>query len=264
MMTKANTGGIRRASIFTAGAIAIAATALIGAASPSQAELKDPDDKAEVAFAMAELLRAGRSVISKNQDLINDPEIGAKNLSGDAVLEEALAIFKERTGIDYALLDKETLAGQMLSTQAQSIVAVMEANQDEIDAKGVGFKGFIPAVFARLVGEEFGDKMDGAAAIKVTAPINLVRNRKARPDAWERGIIEEDFLSADWVRGETFHDTVDVSGSQAFRMLIPEYYSASCLACHGEPAGEVDPTGYPKEGGKEGDLGGVISVMIAE
>ena len=248
--------------MIAAGAFAFAVTVLFSATSPSQAELKDPNDKAEVALAMAELLRAGRSVISRNQDLINDPEVGDKNLSGDVVLEEALAIFKAQTGIDYARLDNETLAGQMLSIQAQSIVAVMEANQDDINAKGIGFKGFIPAVFARLVGEEFSDQMDGAAAIKVTAPINLVRNRKARPDQWERNIIEADFLSADWVKGETFHDTVDVSGSQAFRMLIPEYYGASCLACHGEPAGAVDPTGYPKEGGKEGDLGGVISVMI--
>ena len=43
---------------------------------------------------------------------------------------------------------------------------------------------------------------------------------------------------------------------------MPEYYSKGCLACHGEPKGELDVTGYPKEGGKLGDLGGVISVTL--
>ena len=32
--------------------------------------------------------------------------------------------------------------------------------------------------------------------------------------------------------------------------------------CHGSPQGEIDITGYPKEGGKEGDLGGVISITL--
>lgn len=53
-----------------------------------------------------------------------------------------------------------------------------------------------------------------------------------------------------------------MDGKSAYRVLVPEYYSAGCLACHGEPAGEIDITGYPKEGGREGDLGGVISISI--
>ena len=35
---------------------------------------------------------------------------------------------------------------------------------------------------------------------------------------------------------------------------------STCLACHGSPKGEIDITGYPKEGANEGDLGGVISI----
>jgi hypothetical protein len=45
-------------------------------------------------------------------------------------------------------------------------------------------------------------------------------------------------------------------------MLFPEYYAESCLSCHGEPKGEIDVTGYPKEGGKMGDLGGAISIVL--
>ena len=45
-------------------------------------------------------------------------------------------------------------------------------------------------------------------------------------------------------------------------MAVPEYYAASCLSCHGGPKGDIDVTGYPKEGGSEGDLGGVISISL--
>jgi len=34
------------------------------------------------------------------------------------------------------------------------------------------------------------------------------------------------------------------------------------LKCHGEPAGEIDVTGHKKEGYKEGDLRGAISVAF--
>ena len=60
-----------------------------------------------------------------------------------------------------------------------------------IDVEGVGFKGFIPATFARLVNERFGEKVGDQAKMKVTAPKELVRNRKALPDQWEQQVIEQ-------------------------------------------------------------------------
>ena len=36
-----------------------------------------------------------------------------------------------------------------------AITEVMDANQSTINAKGIGFKAFIPAVFGRLVSEAF-------------------------------------------------------------------------------------------------------------
>jgi general secretion pathway protein A len=51
--------------------------------------------------------------------------------------------------------------------------------------------------------------------------------------------------------------------NNALRILLPLFYSKPCLACHGKPKGELDLSGYEKEGFKEGDLGGAISVMVA-
>jgi hypothetical protein len=63
-------------------------------------------------------------------------------------------------------------------------------------------------------------------------------------------------------KGKHIATTAEKRGRNAFRVLIPEYYAESCLRCHGSPKGEPDITGYPKEGGATGQLGGVISVTI--
>ncbi len=229
---------------------------------PTGGPLAATDDDTAVAMRLANLLRAARSVISSNQGLINNPDIGDKGLTGDTVLADAIVIYKKQTGEDPGDSDPASREGQLLHAQMDAIRTVMDQNQSTINAPGVGFKGFIPAVFARLVNETFLATVGDQAKVKVTAPEDLVRNRKAWPDAWETGVIDHDFLAPGWPKGQPFSETVDVNGKPAFRILVPEYYSASCLACHGEPKGEVDITGYPKEGGKEGDLGAAISITL--
>lgn len=220
------------------------------------------ESDATIAMRLADLLRSARTVISLNQDLINDPTKGDKGLTGEKVLANSIALHKDRTGEDPRDSDASALEGKLLRAQMDSIAAVVDENQPTINAKGVGFKGFIPAVFARLVNEKFAEKVGDQATVKVTAPENLVRNRKARPDEWETGVIENEFLKSDWPVGQPFSELAEVNGKPAFRILVPEYYAPSCLSCHGEPAGEVDITGYPKEGGKEGDLGAAISIIL--
>ncbi len=44
--------------------------------------------------------------------------------------------------------------------------------------------------------------------------------------------------------------------------MLPLYYGKGCMGCHGEPKGETDVSGYKKEGAKEGDLGGAVSVKL--
>jgi len=117
-------------------------------------------------------------------------------------------------------------------------------------------------VFARLVSEDFNQRAKGEAVVKVTAPPELVRNRKARPDAWEADIMKTKLLATAWPKGQSYSAVVDVNGHPAFRVMVPEYYVASCLICHGSPKGEMDLTGYPKEGGQLGDLGAAISITL--
>jgi hypothetical protein len=220
------------------------------------------DEDAVIAQSLAEMLRDARTVISNNQDLINNPELGDKHLSGQVVLEQAVKGYSKATGKDPTKIDPNSRQGRLLRAMMASIVAVTDDNQATINAKGTGFKGFIPAVFARLVSEDFNQLAKGEAEVKVTAPPELVRNRKARPDAWEADIIKTKLLGADWPKGQSYSAVVETNGRPAFRVTVPEYYAPSCLVCHGSPKGEMDLTGYPKEGGKTGDLGAVISITL--
>lgn len=235
---------------------------LCGMPISASAQPKPARDDPDIAKSLAEMLRDARAVVSDKQDLINDPDIGDKKLTGKVVLDESVRRFKSHMGIDPTRIDPNSRHGRLLRAMMDSIVEVIDANQETINTKGVGFKGFIPAVFGRLVSEAFARNAGGEAEIKVTAPAELVRNRKARPDSWEESIIKAKLLAPDWPRGDPYSAMAEARGQPAYRVMVPEYYTASCLTCHGSPKGEMDITGYPKEGGKEGDLGAVISITL--
>ena len=259
-MGQAIVGRARRLGYAVALSLTLAATGmhLLANGGPAMAATEEE----QIALNLANLLRAGRAVIAAKQDLINDPTIGDKGLTGDVVLAETIARFEESTGIDPAAVDPDSRMGRLFQAQMAAIEEVMDEAQGSINQPDVGFKGFVPAIFARLVNERFKEKVGDEAVIKVTAPAALVRNRMARPDEWESQHIEERLLSPDWPEGQVFSTVAPTGDRDAFRVLVPEYYTAGCLTCHGEPKGEIDVTGYPKEGGKLGDLGGVISITL--
>jgi hypothetical protein len=237
----------------------------VTAVSFTVATVADKHDDAEdtvIAKSLAAMLSAGLIVISRNQDLIDNPEIEDKGLDGKSVLAQAQQLFQETTGSNPLSIDPSLRHGRLLRVEMNAIVEVMNAHQRELNQRGIGFKGFIPATFGRLVAESFGKGAAGDAEIKVTAPPELIRNRRARPDDWEASVIREKLLSASWPKGEFYSAVAESKGRAAFRVAVPEYYSASCLACHGSPKGQIDVTGYPKEGRNEGDLGGVISITL--
>ena len=236
-------------------AIILVSSAAIAVAPPAEGD-------SVIAQSLAQMLQAARTVISNNQELINNPDIGDKHLTGQVVLDQAIKSYANATHRDPASTDPNSRQGQLMRVMMDAIKAATDDNQAAINEKGTGFKGFIPAVFARLVSENFNQMAKSDAEVKVTAPPELVRNRKARPDAWEAEIIKAKLLDPQWSKGQSYSAVVDTNNRPAFRVMVPEYYAASCLVCHGSPKGEMDLTGYPKEGGKLGDLGAVISITL--
>ena len=210
----------------------------------------------DVAKEMSILFASGRAVISDNQDKINNADLADKGLTGDVVIAAAKEKYKEKAGKDVDVADPFQKA------ILDAIGDVMKDAQPVINEKGKGFKGFLPAVFAGQVANKASEKLAGKAVIKLTAPKELVRNRKNKPDAWEDKAIEETFKKAGYEKGKPLSETTTVDGKAAFRFIKPEYYGQSCLSCHGGPKGETDISGGKKEGANLDDLGGAISVTI--
>ena len=206
------------------------------------------------------LYRSARKVISDNQAHINKSDIGDKGLSGEAVAKTALENYKKITGKSLNV----TNLTQSQKAMVDAVKEVMDENQDLINEQGVGFKGFLPAIFARQVANKFNANMNGKMTIKLTAPKRYVRNRANRPDKWEHNVIETMFSDASYEKGKAFSEQATVKGKSAFRFILPEYYGQSCLSCHGTPKGERDITGGKKEGGVLNELGGAISLIIYE
>ena len=244
-------------TIFLCALFAMAVSFTVSAADKAE----DAEDTV-IAKSLAAMLSAGLIVISRNQDLIDNPDIEDKGLDGKSVLAQTQRLFQETTGSNPLNVDPSPRHGRLLRAEMNAIVDVMNAHQRELNQRGIGFKGFIPATFGRLVTESFGKGAAGDAEMKITAPPELIRNRRARPDNWEASVIREKLLSTSWPKGEFYSAVAENKGRTAFRVAVPEYYSASCLSCHGSPKGQIDVTGYPKEGRNEGDLGGVISITL--
>src|SRR5204863_306109 len=90
----------------------------------------------------------------------------------------------------------------------------------------------------------------------------IISNNQARindPEIGDKGLSAKIVLDQ---AVQPYSEMTDAKGRPAYRVMVPEYYAASCLTCHGTPKGEMDITGYPKEGAKQDDLGGVISITL--
>jgi hypothetical protein len=207
------------------------------------------------------LLRSARQVISDEQNHIDQAKTG-KDLGSKKLIERFKAKYAEQMGHPLPTLDPNSAEGQMLQAEIDAMQEVVDEAQPVINDASRGFKGFLPAVFAYRVAERFDLKMRGLAYLKLTAPAELIRHMPNSPDVWEDRMIRSKFQSAEWKNGESVEQEAPLNGKKAYRVLIPEYYEMSCLACHGGPRGSLDITGGKREGGKLGDLGGAISAAI--
>lgn len=148
--------------------------------------------------------------------------------------------------------------GRVLASEILAMRQVAAENQHTInyDSKGsFEFKHLNPAALTQQVSRVFNS---GTRYIirQTSLQPRLAENR---PDALEREKLiwfgkNKDVKEA-W--GEEA-----IKGERYFTYMVPLYINPSCLACHGEPKGEIDVSGHPKEGYKIGDLAGALTVSI--
>ncbi|MDJ0994952.1 MAG: DUF3365 domain-containing protein [Dinoroseobacter sp.] len=219
----------------------------IQASAPSPLEIS-------TAIVLADFLQSSQSVVSELQEAINSPYSPKPTITGNRVAENALI----RTGYQKKILEQERY--QILKSLYQAVISVIDFNKPTIEKKDIGFKGFVPATFGRLVAEEFSRAEGQRAKIKITAPKHLVRNLRAMPDKYEELAIET--IIASEQTNKPFVGTVISQGTISVRVIVPVLYDQGCLMCHGLPKGAPDITGHPKEGSDLGELGGAISITL--
>ena len=159
-----------------------------------------------------------------------------------------------------AALEESELVQQAraLSANMEAVWEFMNHNQDKINYDSAGnfeFKGLQCSIAGRSVGAYFSRDTDYTVRYVSDTP----RNRADEPDAFEQAAI--DAFRADPGLTE-YYAFADIDGQRVFRYAEPMTLVESCLSCHGEPAGEIDLSGYPREGLPEGYIYGVLSMQI--
>jgi hypothetical protein len=208
-----------------------------------------------IALTMADYLTAGRAVIAKNQPLINDPAKGDKKFTPQVYEEQVSLEFLKMSDIDLRSLIPSDDFNKALFAIHESAKEVITEAQLQINEFGKEFKGFIPAVFGRRV----GDKLYKKTGIIVKQTSLRFRGDYNKPDDFEVSVLRK-FETAG--KGSSYDMETKFGDTRVLRYMVPLYIEKSCLPCHGEPAGERDIAGRIKEGYKEGDLRGAISVIV--
>mgnify|MGYP000716208880 FL=1 len=171
-----------------------------------------------------------------------------------AVLFIALSLdfaYQQRQA-DVDLLAKASLVAK----QQQATRSFISRSSGDEFVHGGEARPLEPAEVGEGVSDLFADL--SKSQVKQT---NLVpRIAENAPDDFERAALEYFMASAE--NNEVWQRVTLEDGTPAFRYIMALRAEESCLRCHGEPKGELDPTGHPKEGLKLGDVAGAISVTL--
>lgn len=160
---------------------------------------------------------------------------------------------------------KQAIEAVMLE-ESRILVAEMDAvwefvsiNQSIINRSADGsydYKGLHCALAGEEVATFFSDDSDYSIRFTRLAP----RNLRNSPDEYERDALAS--FERDPAVGE-YYGFSDQDGESVFRYISVMKVSENCTECHGRPAGEIDVTGYAKEGWEVGDVAGAVSVTVS-
>lgn len=153
---------------------------------------------------------------------------------------------------------------QMLS-EARVLEKSVQATWDFIDYEqpninydrdgSYNFKGLYCSLVGKSVGKLFSMSTDYQYTLRYTR--NDPRNALDEPDEFEQAALDSFYAEG----AREYYDVVDDGqGGRNFRYVGAIYLTESCMDCHGGPKGELDVTGFEKEGLAVGDIGGAVSI----
>ena len=147
---------------------------------------------------------------------------------------------------------------RILVAEMDAVWEFVSINQSIINRSADGsydYKGLHCALAGEEVATFFSDDSDYSIRFTRLAP----RNLRNSPDEYERDALAS--FERDPAVGE-YYGFSDQNGESVFRYISVMKVSENCTECHGRPAGEIDVTGYAKEGWEVGDVAGAVSVTV--
>lgn len=161
----------------------------------------------------------------------------------------------KRTQMESELVEQ----GRALSHQMDAVWEFMVSNQSRLEkvafTEDGTYQGLHCAIAGRSIGNLFSTQTEYTTRFVNFNP----RNVNDEPDEWEAAALTV-FGSDPAVK--EYYGFEEFNGEPMFRYSAPMTIEENCLQCHGEPAGELDVTGMPKEGWTLGDIGGAISIAM--
>lgn len=146
---------------------------------------------------------------------------------------------------------------EVLASEMRAAWDFVDMNQDVINRAEDGTfrtKHLVCVVTAKSISMLFTTETDYSIRFTNDTP----RQAANAPDEFEQEALAA--FNADPER-KAFWRVVDAGdGTRVFRYTEPLYVTESCLECHGDPVGELDQYGYPKEGMQVGQVGGAMSI----
>lgn len=148
--------------------------------------------------------------------------------------------------------------GEVLAQQMDAVWEFMASNQDRLEQISYTEDGVYQGLHCAIVGRSIGLLFTSQSEY-TTRFVNFnPRNIADEPDDFETQALNA-FID----EGRTeYYETTEYEGREVFRYSAPMRIEENCLDCHGEPKGEIDVTGFAKEGWSIGDVGGAISIIM--
>ena len=145
-----------------------------------------------------------------------------------------------------------------LGDQMDAVWDYVDQNQPAANAYVQEFgevaRGLVCVTAVKSIARDFNRDNEGEIRVVALNP----RNKEDSPDEFEQQALQA--FAADETLEEYSGVGTSADGVETYYYLRPKRVTASCLSCHGDPAGETDPLGYKKEGLVEGAVKGAVSI----
>lgn len=166
-------------------------------------------------------------------------------------------IKREENLIREEIRNKTEVLAKQLEIVREYIADKQDIINTDLETGNVTFKGLNPARVGAAISKKFSETTN---YIMKTTSLNY-RNPENAPDEYEIKTLKKFQVTKN--KNATWGEAYGEDGKKTIRYMLPLYIKEECLPCHGKPEyeGEIDVTGYKKEGYELGELRGAVSVV---